>query len=485
MSSFYGLEIGKKSLLVNQKGIELTGHNLSNANTEGYSRQVMTTAAVAAPSGCALSGIGVSGIGSGVTITAITSVRSVFYDAMYRKENALLGELAAKGTAYAYIEDILGKGTQGGILDALSAVYNDIDQLSQNAESSLYREQLVQDAVTLTNILNVTASSLYGYQQEQDENVKRITEQINMLAQQIADLNSSIFKYELSGYTANDLRDQRNLLVDQLSGLASVTVGETSDGRYSVSIGGVSLVSHATVHEIELRADTVNPVTGDTYVSPYWKESGIRVESGSGALRAALDIRDGNSASTPGIPYYLAQLDALAASLVREFNAVNQAGYTMPYGSNASRTGVDFFDPAKTHACDITLSDALLESGCNIAASSAEVAGADNWGNSENLNALLSLRDASGLSSDGITLGNHESFMRAVTIGIAITAGYYADRAETQQTLTDAIGEQRMSVSGVSMDEETINLIRYQQSYQAAAKLISVIDEMLSTIINM
>jgi flagellar hook-associated protein 1 FlgK len=396
-----------------------------------------------------------------------------------------MGEMTVKSTAYAYIEDILGEGEKGGILATLSAVYNDIDQLSQNAESSLYREQLVQDAVTLTNVLNVTASNLYEYQQEMDDSVKRITEQINSLARQIADLNDSIFKYELSGYKANDLRDQRNLLVDQLSGLTSVTVGETSDGRYSVSIGGVSLVSHTTVHEIELRADTVNPVTGDTYVSPYWMDSGIRVDAGSGTLRAALDIRDGNSVSTPGIPYYLAQLDALAGSLVQEFNAVNRAGYTLPYDAGASRTGVDFFDPSKVHAFDITLSDALLESGCNIAASSAEVAGTDNWGNNENLSALLSLRDAANLTSGGVALGNHESFMRAITTGIAVTAGYYADRSDTQQTLTDAISGQRLSVSGVSMDEETVNLIRYQQSYQAAAKLISVIDEMLSTIIKM
>ena len=90
MSSFYGLEIGKKSLLVNQKGIELTGHNLSNANTEGYSRQVMTTAAMAASSGSAISSIGVSNIGSGVVITSIASVRSEFYDAIYRRENAAM-----------------------------------------------------------------------------------------------------------------------------------------------------------------------------------------------------------------------------------------------------------------------------------------------------------------------------------------------------------------------------------------------------------
>ena len=135
------------------------------------------------------------------------------------------------------------------------------------------------------------------------------------------------------------------------------------------------------------------------YVKPTWADSGITVVPAGGSLRGTLDIRDSQSPTDPGIPYYLSRLDTLAASLVEVFNTVNNAGYTLPYGGNASRTGVNFFSPDHTHAYDITLSDELLESSANIAASSEAVSGAENWSNAENLRLLLSLRDSSQLIS--------------------------------------------------------------------------------------
>lgn len=485
MSSFFGIEIAKKSLMVNQRGIELTAHNLANAMTPGYSRQVLNTRAIVPPAGNALKSTGAANIGSGVDIVSITSVRNEFYDAMYRTENALLSEMSTKSTALVYIEDVLGEGANGGLLQTLSAVYDDIDLLSQNAESTLYREQLRQDVITLTNGLNQTAAALHTYRREQDENVRSIVGQINELATRVADFNNAIFKYELSGNRANDLRDQRSLLVDELSGLAGTMVQESADGKLTVTLGGVSLVSHISAHRIELSPGEPDPATGTMYVTPTWADSGITAFPASGSLRGALDIRDSQAPTDPGIPYYLSRLDTLAASLVEAFNGVNSAGYTLPYGENASRTGVNFFRPDRTHAFDITLSDELLESGANIAASLEAVSETENWSNAENLKLLLTLRDSSQLISGGVTLGNHESFMRTLTTDIATTAHYTAGRAKTQQQMADAMDEQRLSVSGVSLDEEPINLLRYQQSYQAAAKLVTVLDEMLSTLINL
>ena len=126
-------------------------------------------------------------------------MRNGFYDAMYRKENASLSEMSAKSAALLYIEDVIGEGAEGGLLQTLSAVYDDIDLLSQNAESTLYREQLRQDVITLTNGLNHTAAALHAYRREQDQNVQSIVGQINELATRVADLNNTIFKYELSG----------------------------------------------------------------------------------------------------------------------------------------------------------------------------------------------------------------------------------------------------------------------------------------------
>ena len=292
-----------------------------------------------------------------------------------------------------------------------------MDSLSQNAESPLLREQVKQYAMALTDNLNTTAARLYEYQEEQDNNISVIVNEINTIGSQIASLNESIFKFELSGSKANDLRDERNQLVDELSSLADVTTNEAKTGEFTVKINGMTLVSHTQANNIVLKNETVNSVTGSVYSTPYWEGSNVKLTVSSGSLKAALDVRDGNSAGTPGINYYISMMDNLAGSLVQEFNSVNKAGYTLPYGSNVSGTGVDFFNPANVNAYNISLSDEMLEDSANIAASSASVSGYDNWSNSENLSDFLSLWDSDSVTYNGVSIGNFSGYMKSITTG--------------------------------------------------------------------
>ena len=277
--------------------------------------------------------------------------------------------MSAKSTALLYIEDVIGEGAKGGLLDTLSAVYDDIDLLSQNAESTLYREQLRQDVITLTNSLNHTAAALHAYRREQDQNVQSIVGKVNELANRVAELNHAIFKYELSGNRANDLRDQRSLLVDELSGLADTMVHESADGKLTVTLGGVSLVSHISVHRIELKPGDPDPATGTMYVTPTWADSGIKVAPASGTLRGALDIRDSQSPTDPGIPYYLSRLDTLPPYSSSFFPST--APGTPSHTEKNRRASI--FSPDHT-VRTTSLSDSA-ESGANIAASSEPVSG--------------------------------------------------------------------------------------------------------------
>ncbi len=481
MSNFYGLEVARKSLYATQKALEVTGHNIANVNTKGYTRQVVSLEAVQPLNASTAA----ENIGGGVEIISVEQIRNAYYDQTYQKQNSTLNELSTKSTAYTFIEDLLGEGSDSSILSQITRVFNAMDELSQNAGDNLLREQLKQEVITLTNTMNMTAGQLYAYQGEQNNRLVTIVDTINEKAAEICSLNEQIFNYELNGSTANDLRDKRSLLVDELSTYANVRTEETSSGEFRVLLNGMSLVNHVSASQIELINDKTNPVTGESYASPYWEGTNLKVSSTGGILKAVLDIRDGSTAETPGIAYYTQQLDNLAGSLIEQFNTVFSAGYTLPYEGIPSHNGVEFFDSSKLHAYDISLSDAVIENNSNIAASSEPVTETSNWSNNRILLELGELRDASSLLYGTIKIGNFESYMQGITSDIAIVTKYTSEQESSQEVMVSFITEQRSAISGVSLDEEAINMIKYEKSYQASAKLMSVIDEMLETIINM
>jgi flagellar hook-associated protein 1 FlgK len=247
-----------------------------------------------------------------------------------------------------------------------------MDELSQDSGDALLRDQLKQSVITLTNNMQLTANQLYDYREEQNKNVETIVNEINQTSEQISDLNEMIYEYELSGNTANDLRDQRNLLVDDLSNYIDIDVSESTSGEYRIDVNGHPLVDHMNAYEITLKSDVIDANTDTTYVSPYWGDTDTQVDLTGGKLKATIDIRDSMDADNPGIAYYIDMLNNLAEGLVEEFNAVHTQGYTLPYDGNndTSETGIDMFDANCTEARNITLSDEILEDVSNFALSS-------------------------------------------------------------------------------------------------------------------
>lgn len=484
MSNFYGLEIARKSLFASQRAIELTGHNIANANTEGYTRQRVDFKAAAPGNGSSIDNFSGNRTGGGVEIEGIVQIRNEYYDTLYREEDAYLSELNAKSESLRYIEDIFSESTESGIGSGIENLFSSMEQLFSDAGNSLLRSQLQQDAISLTNTMQLTAGRLNEYVDRQNSQVETIVSEINSIARQISSLNKTIFSYELNGEPANDLRDQRNLLIDELNSYIAVNVNEKETGELRVSVGGIALVDHMQINNMVLKEEPSPALDGKSVLNPQWEKSGNDVTLTGGELKGLLDIRDSDDEKNPGIPYFMKKLDTLAASMVEEFNEINSGGYTMPYGTTDSRTGVNFFDPTKTTAATISLSDELLEDASNIAASSGPVADYSNWGNNENLELFLELRDVDSIAYGDETIGNYEDYTREIMTEIAISTSYNANRAENQQVMVDYVDNQKKSVSEVSIDEEMTNLIRYQHSYAAAAKLMSAIDEMIGTLIN-
>ncbi len=485
MSTFSGIELVRKSLFAHQKAIDVTGHNIANANTKGFSRQVVVFEAVADNSKGLFVDARANNIGRGVLASEVKQVRFDYYDQMYRKESAIQSELSLKTNSYIYINSILRNGKEDSLDNMLTDLFNSMETLLADVTNMTMREEVKQNAILFTENLNITTKALTSYKDEINQDLVAAAKDINHTAHKIAELNQLIFEFEASGKKANELRDERNLMVDQLSQYMDLTTVEKDSGEYQVLAGGYSLVDHYTVHEIDIRNNLASDATGGTYSQLYWKDTGTKIVLTSGTLKAMTDIRDGNSQDHMGLEYIIDKLNKLAGSVVEAFNTINQQGYTMPYGGEASRTNINFFDPNFTKGIDIRLSKELMESGANIATSDTEILGNLSIANNMNLMNFIELRESSSLVFEGEDIGNLEEYIESIISQVTITTGYAKAREMGQREIMDYVIDQRDSVMGVSLTEETINLEMFQKGYEAAANLMRVLSEMLETLINM
>lgn len=463
-STFYGLEIARKGLFMNQKALDVTGHNIANADTPGYTRQRLITQAVAPDAHGGLFASPIKGkVGGGVEVMELSQIRDQFLDIQYRNQNTSVGRWTTRNNALEYIEDIFGEASGDGLHAQLGEFFSQIQELVKDPTSEEIRTLLRQSADKVTEVIHQYAGQLQDLRNQQDYALKVSVNQVNSWAQKIAALNEQIFKFELSGEKANDLRDSRNLILDQLSEMVNIRVEENTSGQISVYIGNQTLVQHTTVNEI-----TYDDSGSMIVIDPDWQS-----EITGGKLKGYLEIRDGAGLGAPGgntamgIPYYMSKLDQFAQDFARAFNDTNALG-TLADGSS----GGDLFQgdsSGNITALTISISDAWKNDIHAIATS-----GAGEMSYNENALRFLALQSSEGF----------EETIASIISDLAVDASYTKDMKKNGEILLGALENNRQSVSGVSLDEEMTNMVRYQQAYAAAARMITAIDEAIDIIIN-
>jgi len=460
-STFFGLNVALSGVTTQQRALNTVSHNLTNATTPGFSRQrVQTSAATPFAYPGLNTAVGPGQLGTGVVATQYARMRDQFADLSYRGGTSDLGQFKAKSDALSNIDTIIDEPGDTGLTSLLSKFWGSWQTLSVNPDSAASREAVRQSGASLAQGFNDLSAKLTAAQTEANTRIGLGVTRVNEIAGQVNELNKQIALVVSVGQEPNDLRDQRDLLIDQLSAFTDVSVTPPSaSGRVSVAIGSQLLVDSGT--------DTVNPLAisgaGAATVN------GVATTITSGSLRGSVDLRDTVIGGAGG---YLAQLDALAAGIAGSVNTRHAAGF----GTNAS-TGNNFF--AGATAATLAISAPVLASVDNIAASTT-LAGLP--GNADNAVALSQLQFV--VQPIGASTTTIDGFYHQLVAKVGVDTDQANRLAQVQQGVLDAAETRRAAASGVNLDEEMSDMVRFQKSYNAAARMVTTVDEMLDTIIS-
>ncbi|GAB6086281.1 flagellar hook-associated protein FlgK [Alkaliphilus crotonatoxidans] len=485
-STFLGFNTVRSGLFAAQRALDITGHNISNVNTVGYSRQRLNQAQ---STPMALYG-GQGMLGTGVDTLSITQVRNEFLDYKYRGEVTTYGYWAAKQEGLSFIEAIFNEPSDSGITTVVDELFNALQELSKTPEKLTTRTLVRETAITFTNTVNNMYNQLEKMAKDLNYEVQTTVNSINSYAEQIAALNAQIYRTEADGSHANDLRDRRNVLIDELSKMVNVDVVKVVDNNDGLSekmvlqINGQPLVYHDRVNKLDCSVET--PSSFDPNISMKqvkWANGDmLSVKNLGGELKGLLDIRDGATATSKGIPYYIEQLNTFVQEFAEAVNEIHRQGVGLDGSEN-----LDFFtvngvasttDPAEgLNAKNIRIS-LDIDADPNKIAAAAKEEGLPK-GNTNALE-LIALRDK------GIFPGNvkPEDYLKSLIGNLGVDTQEAIRMAGNQEFLLATIDGQRLAVSSVSMDEELSNMVKFQHAYNAAARMMTTMDEMLDVVIN-
>ncbi|MCK5129298.1 MAG: flagellar hook-associated protein FlgK [Clostridiales bacterium] len=488
--SFNSLEIAKTGLFVSRRALDITGHNIANADTVGYTRQRLVTQSLDpyGQNGRFLQ-VNNDSVGRGVSSLILDQIRSSYIDREYRHQNSDAGLWSTRTEEMEYIETLLNESSDTSISKSLADFFDSINELSKDAISEEIRTNVQQNAVKLTETVNHYYNKFVDLQNVYNNSMEVTTQNINDYLTNITAYNKQIFSYELSGEKANDLRDHRNVMLDELSELVNIEYLENSQGSLVVSVEGVELINHTTITKLEARPDLTGIVSGEPdFYEIYMEGTNTVFAYSSGELQAYKDLRDGNAVDNVGIPVILNDLNVLARSIAKEFNDVNNAGYTIPYGATLSQMGVDFFevpsgDYSLLNAGNLRISDEVEESAYNIAASDqlVDMAAANNQrGNNRNALDMVALTTRTDIP----VVAHFENYLKSLVVEVAIASSHSIKMNASQRSVVANLENRRQSISGVSLDEEMVDMVKHQHAYAAASRMINAVDEALDILIN-
>lgn len=537
MSSISSLSRMVSALMASEQALNTTAHNLTNVNTPGYVRQqVLMNESNYDHIGNA--GTHTMSIGMGTDINEIRQVRDIFLDQTFREESGREGFYAAQSQAIDEIETILGETEGESFSKIINDLWNSISELSKHPDGLETRGLFIQSAVIFVEKSNLIMEQLNNYQKDVNTEIYDTVDRINEIGAQIHQLNDTISKAELSGGNANDYRDTRNSLVDELATLVNISYREDADGNMLVNIENVPFVQKGILMEMSTtQAEVMSPM-----VVPYWPHINEKVfnfdnpvgpdfDNDVGRLKGLVMARGTRQADYTDlqdpviyeeelkdsvIMLAQAQFDNLVHGIVTMINGVvapnttgspaylDDAAYgnTAPYGLDGSqgneifkRKYFDRYDSGTgEYNEEVSTNGYSLYSAGNLEINAAVLEDYDKIALSANLGydgdnsvvaEILRKWDENFGSLEPGTTGqsNFIDYYRGF-VGNLGNLGFIAtQQMENQDLMATQIDNQRNMLMGVSSDEELGNMMKYQHAYNAASRVVTVVDQMIEQVV--
>lgn len=539
VSTFHGLETAKRGMFTQQNALYVTGHNIANANTPGYSRQRVNFIQTDAFPAASMNRAQIPGqLGTGVKAGSIERIRESFLDIQYRGEQNKLGYWESRATSLSKMEDIMNEPTDNGLSAVMGEFWQSLQDLSTYPEKEGTRQVVLERGQAVVDTFHFLNDSLTAIRTDLGNEISVNLKEVNSLLKQIGDLNQQIGEVEPHGYLPNDLYDQRDMLVDQLSKQMNIKVEKISSGGQSLKIAegqynitmvnadgtDIPLVSKSDYAQLgfegadglsydvpnSIEALTIYGSQGNTKLE-FAKDGNVAFSSGK--LRGLIEsygydvtTDNGDGTSTTAVkgvyPDMLDNLDKLAYTFGSIFNEVHSKGYNLD-----GQSGSKFFTlESGTHkGASKNIGIAQLNPK-DIAASTkvkkddlGNIIGVDagdgkNALNLSNISSMLLTNTQQKLEGLDETIdltaftvigtGTINTFYEGMTGQLGVDALQANRLTQNSQVLSNAVEKNRQSVSSVSLDEEMTNLIKFQHAYNAAARQITILDEILDKVIN-
>lgn len=465
------------ALNANQKGLDITGQNIANVNTQGYTRQELNLSAIPASYGDYQYSEPFSAqVGQGVNVDSVTQTRDSFLDSQYLKQNSADSTLNTSLSALTDLENVFDETNTNGLNATLSDFKSKLQSFSSNVSSVEDANLLRSSAQEVTQVLNQYADEINTIQSQQLSNLSGVVGDTNNILNQINKLNSQISNQKLNGETPNELLDTRHVLLDKLSGYLNITVENETDGSVSIKTGDKTL--------LDSQNKTVNTMKLDSNTYPVSIESstdGSIIPISEGQMKGQLQVLNGLGSYAAsgqdtynGIPYYRQSLDDFAKSFSTAFNNLNSEDGITPkplfIGDNSG---------------NITASNIKIASGwtANPNYITTTKMLPVTLGNNDNILSMVNALNSNVTVTPTFT-GTLQDFTTSLMNNIGSDVSVNTELAKESDTLLTSVVNQRESITGVSLDEESINMIKYQKSYSAAARLVTTLDDQLDTLIN-
>ena len=472
--TFFGINTALRGLEAQQGAMDVTSHNIANASTPGYSRQsvdLQTTDPWYDPS---MQPTGAGQIGTGVTISSITRAHDDFTQQHIVYQNQAQQQQQTLSDTLNGISQIYNDPTAQGFSTLLSNYFTSWQQLANNPSDNPSRAVVAAQGAALAQGFNVAAGQLTAMQQDQNTQVGSYVQQINTITGQIAGLNQQIVEVQGTGQQPNDLEDKRDTLLLQLSQIANVQYTLQPNGAMNVAlVGAGALVQGVSSYQLATIPDSQassQVAAQPGYSDVVFQGQSTPLQLSGGQLGAALTMRDQT------IQGQINSLNSLANNVVTAVNAFQMAGY----GSNGA-TGVPFFVQSGTTAATMAVNPAIQSNLANIATASSvdPTTGLPAPGDGTVAQQISQLQEN---PPPGATITLQQQY-EGIIGALGVAAQQAQTNVQTGQLVLQNLNAQESSVSAVSLNEESSNLIQFQNAYQAAAHVISIFNQTISDMI--